>query len=754
MDESLDQAGRVANPQMQASAEQMGPKEIFALLLNNWVLLLSCLLLGLLAAFTYLYLAKPAYKADATVLFETKSGGLSLAYGDVGTGGFEVGQTLAEMEIIRSQLVLNRVVADQQSFILVRARYFPVVGEALARRGAWLGRTAASVPGLRRYVWSPAELKVSTIEVPPAYEGAAFQVQAQPDDTFTVSLNGRTLIASGKVGESQLASLDEADPSQQMRLFVSELRAPVGAQFTLIRLKPASALGRIKGAVSVAESVRGSGVIRISAVAANPTQAASLANSVSNAYLRQNVERRSAEAAQTLAFLKTQLPIVRAKLEAAEGEINAFRLKNASIDLEKEAGLVLDGSTALEQQRNEISQKRTELLLTLTAAHPSVKALDLQLGKLAEQGGKIQRDIEKLPAAQQELLRLRRDVEVNTTQYTVMLNNMQQLEVAEAGTLGNVRVIDPASASGGPFTPKPMVVLVACLIAGLAAGFLILIVRQLLDHAEHDPAVIEQITGVPVYATVPFSKAQSRMFQVGRKKDADPNRLIVTTDPHDAAAESIRSLRTTLHFSVFENQRKSILFSGPTPGIGKSFVTSNLSAVLAQAGLRVILIDADMRRGTIHEYYGLKRGKGLSNYILGAAIEEVMQPSGIAGLNIISTGDVPPNPAELLLSPRFAELVAAAEAISDMVLIDTGPVLAVTDAGIVGQVAGGTLLVFKAGQHSRREIQDTVKKLAQVGVRVRGLVINQVGRGKGYGSYGYGNYGYYYAYNYGKKKDA
>lgn len=732
------------------SDQSLGPREIISLMVSSWMMLLGFITVGLLLAGVYLYIALPKFKAEATVLFETKSSGLVLAYGDAGGGAFNSSQTGAELEIIRSQVVLSDVVERRKSYIVTQPKYFPVIGESMARRQSWFGNAISGAPGFRRYVWSPANIVISTFDVPAAYEGSVFFLRVRPNQQFDLLFGNKTLVTSAKVGELLSVKLDAENSDGVLRLFLTELDAPVGAQFSATRLRAASALNQMKQAIEVT-AVGGSGVIRISATAYQSKTASELANAVSNAYLRQNVERRSAEAAQTLAFLKTQLPIVRNKVESAEAELNAYRLKNSSVDLEKEAGLVLDDSSKLERARNEISQKRAELLLTLTAEHPSVRALDLQQSRLAAQSDKIQKSIEKLPTTQQELLRLRRDVEVNTTLYTTMLNNMQQLEVAEAGTLGNVRIIDPASPPGGPFKPKPLVVLIAGLIAGLAAGLFTLIIRRLLDHAEHDPAVIEQITGVPVYATVPFSKAQSRMFQSGKKKEDEGNHLIVVADPHDPAAEAIRSLRTTLHFSVFENKHKSIMFSGPTPGVGKSFVTSNLSAVLAQAPMNVILIDADMRRGTIHEYYGLKRGKGLSNFVLGSSLEEVLQPSGIDGLSIISTGDVPPNPAELLLSPRFAQLVAEAEARADLVLIDTGPVLAVTDAGIVGQVVGGSLLVFKAGQHSRREIQDTVKRLAQVGVRVRGLVINQVGRGGGYGSYGYGNYGYYYSYKYGKK---
>ncbi|MDM4769732.1 polysaccharide biosynthesis tyrosine autokinase [Solimonas sp. SE-A11] len=741
-----------------ASAEgTLGPRELISMVFGNWPMLLLFVVIGLLAAAAALYVARPMYSTESVVLFEAKSNSLELAYGEAGNGFFNSTQTLAEIEIIRSQVVLARVIRDLSLDIAVTPRYFPVIGEAVARRNGIIGQFAVRVPGLRRYVWHSTKVKVASLHVPPAYEGRLFTVQAMEPGTFNLFLDDTLLASGAKVGAPLSVKL--AGDSDSAQIVVTQLDAPRGSQFSVVRQKPSTAVRGLRSMLEVEEAVRGSGVIRIGAKSPSRERSAQLANAVANAYLRQNVERRSAEAAQTLAFLKSQLPGVRQKMEASEGELNAYRLRNSSADLDRETEMVLTQSADVERARNEAKQRREELLLSVTAAHPSIKALDLQLGQLAEQSGRVQKNIAKLPETQQELLRLRREMEVNTSLYTTMLNNMQQLEVAEAGTLGNVRVIDEAAVPGGPFSPKPMVMLSGGLVGGLALGLLILLLRRLMDHAEHDPNVIEQVAGVPVYATIPYSREQDRL-EVSRKRgvDAVGSKLLVTAEPRDPASESVRSLRTTLHFSLFEAKHKSVLFTGPSPGIGKSFVTSNLAAVLAQMPMKVILIDADLRRGTIHEYYGLMRNKGVTNYVLGASLEEVVQDAGVPGLSVISTGDVPPNPSELLMSPRFAQLIAEAENAADLVIIDTGPILAVTDASIIGRIAGATLLVIKAGQHTRREIQETVKRLIQVGVPVRGLVINQVGHRSGsYGYYGgyygkYGKYGYYYSYNYGNKK--
>ena len=738
-----------------ASAEgTLGPRELISMVFGNWPMLLLYVILGLLGAAASLYVARPMYSSEAVVLFEAKSSSLELAYGEAGTGFFNSAQTLAEIEIIRSQVVLARVVRDLNLDVTVVPRHFPVIGEAVARRNGILGQFAVRMPGLRRYVWHSTKVKIASLQVPSAYEGRSFTVQATEPGSFNLLLDDQALATGVKVGVP--VSVKLGTDADSATIVVSQLEAPRGSQFSVVRQKPSTAVRQLRGMLDVGESVRGSGVIRIGAQSPSRERASQLANAVANAYLRQNVERRSAEASQTLAFLKSQLPGVRQKMEASEGELNAYRLRNSSADLDRETEMVLTQSADVERARNAARQRRDELLLSVTAAHPSVKALDLELNQLSEQSGRVQKNIAKLPETQQELLRLRREVEVNTSLYTTMLNNMQQLEVAEAGTLGNVRVIDEAAVPGAPFSPKPLIILSGGLVGGLALGFLVLLLRRLMDHAEHDPNVIEQVAGVPVYATIPYSREQDRL-EVSRKRGSDAvgSKLLVTAEPKDPASESVRSLRTTLHFSLFEAKHKSVLFTGPSPGIGKSFVTSNLAAVLAQTPMKVILIDADLRRGTIHEYYGLSRNKGVTNYVLGAGLDEVLQDAGVEGLRVISTGDVPPNPSELLMAPRFAQLIAEAEAAADLVIIDTGPILAVTDASIIGRIAGATLLVIKAGQHTRREIQETVKRLVQVGVPVRGLVINQVGQRSGsYGYYGgyYGKYGYYYSYNYSDKK--
>jgi tyrosine-protein kinase Etk/Wzc len=212
------------------------------------------------------------------------------------------------------------------------------------------------------------------------------------------------------------------------------------------------------------------------------------------------------------------------------------------------------------------------------------------------------------------------------------------------------------------------------------------------------------------------------------------------------AVESLRSLRTSLEFALVEAENNVIAIAGPSPGVGKSFLSLNLATVLASSGKRVLLVDGDMRKGRLHRQFGMERSPGLSDVITGAStVDAAVQPTGANDVWVLPTGRIPPNPSELLASERFRRALGELSRRFDLVLVDTAPVLAVTDAALVGRVAGMTLVVLRAGRHPLREIALAVKRLAQVGVRPHGFVLNDVTHRSGVlGS----RYSYHYQYDY------
>ncbi len=277
---------------------------------------------------------------------------------------------------------------------------------------------------------------------------------------------------------------------------------------------------------------------------------------------------------------------------------------------------------------------------------------------------------------------------------------------------------------------------------GVAAAF----ARKALKAGVEDPDLIEKQLNVPIYATISHSKRQERIFK--RLQSDKSERAILAVDtPDDPAIESLRNLLTALHFGMMDVKNNCIMIAGPSPGVGKSFVSVNLAAVLTSTDKKVLLIDGDLRRGHLHKYMGIERENGLSEFISGEiSIGDALHPTSVPGLTLIPTGALPPNPTEMLLHQRFNNCLSVLTPRYDHIIIDSPPILVAADASIIGQIAGGSLMVLKSGAHPMREIEQAVKRLQQSAVNLRGILFNDV---MTHANYGKSKYHYEYSY----KKD-
>lgn len=706
---------------------------------GRWILAgvtVAFLLCGALYAWT----ATRVYDADALVQVEKEESGFTAALGEMAEFMGSPSAVTAEVELLKSRMIVGSVVDSLQLVTAAKPNYFPVIGRPMARGyepepdG---GEVAGAFLGLRGFAWGGEFIRVSTFEVPQKLIGKPFELEAG-DEGYVLRFNGEQVLA-GAVGARAEGTMPNG---RKLSIFVQDLVAAPGTTFTVVRDDRTAAIERIQESLRVSERGKDSGILQVSFSSSDPVLAREVVNRLMIAYQRQNIERKSAEAAQTLAFLEAQLPDIREKLEGAEASFNSYRLREGSADLTKETELILQQSVELETVRLELEQKRAEALQRFTPNHPTIVAIDRQLQSVRNEQQAITNRVKGLPETQQEILRLARDVEVNTTLYTNLLNNYQELQVVKAGTIGNVRIVDYAVDPREPSKPKVPLILALSGVLGLFAGVAVIFVRRALRPAVGDPGEVERALGIATYATIPFTPVQRRLLKRGKSGEGQ---LLAFVDPQNTAVEALRSLRTSLHFAMLDSSNNVLMLTGPGPGLGKSFVSVNLGAVLAASGKRVVVVDGDLRRGHLNTYVNCQRSPGLSDYCAGQAdIKDVLRRTVVDGLWVVPTGLIPPNPAELLLTDRFVELVKALSQNFDYVVIDTPPILAVTDAAIVGKVAGSTLLVLKAGEHSLQMIQETASRLQNSGVKVSGTIFNQVGRpGTGYAGYSYG-----YAYQY------
>lgn len=731
-----------STPQIDAAPEGADFRQMLDTIWTGKWVVLTFVAIGLAIGYLVVLRSEPVYQAKGLIQVERQEDSLSATANKISDlVGAKPPEAPAEIAIIKSRMVLGPIAAALNLNTYVAPLYLTAIGEAISRSRASLGQPAKPPFGLTRldrYSWGGERIEVSSIEVPATWIGRGLFIEATADG-FKLLADGRVVL-EGKEGERARAQT----PDGEVSIFVRDIRARPGTQFFLSRRAEQIAYDDLAGRLKIVEEPTESGILIIQAYANSPEFAANIVNDVQEAYLRQNLERKSSQAEQSLTFLKNQLPDIKTRVDEAQSKLNAYQLKSGTIDIQKETEVVLDRSVELETERLNLVREREAALQRFTENHPAVTTLDEQIRLVAKDQNSLRKQAFSLPETQQEILGLVRDVEVNVQLYTALLNSAQQLQVAKAGTVGNVRIIDRALPPLYPIKPNKRNIMLAAFVAGLLAGVGAVFGLRLSLKGVDKPEDVERVLGLSTYAAIPYSIGQNKLMSRLRSKN-EPGQMLAIADSSDLAIEALRSLRTSLHFAMLEARNNVVAFTGPSENLGKSFVTINLGAILAQTGKRVLVIDADMRRGSLHRLVAVSQKPGLSDYIAAAADDVlVINKTLIEGLHFIACGMRPPNPAEILSSERFALFLEHLSKLYDYVLIDTPPVMPVTDAAIIGRLAGTTLLVLKSAEHPMRIIVETVKRLTNSGAHVSGTVFNQVG--KRMGSYGYGSYGSNYGY--------
>ncbi|KAB8042356.1 polysaccharide biosynthesis tyrosine autokinase, partial [Klebsiella pneumoniae] len=511
------------------------------------------------------------------------------------------------------------------------------------------------------------------------------------------------------------------------------------------------AISDLQDILTVADQGKDTGILTLSLTGDNPKLIEKIIDSITNNYLAQNISRQAAQDEKSLDFLNRQLPQVRGELDAAEDKLNLFRRQNDSVDLSLEAKSVLDQIVNVDNQLNELTFRESEISQLYTKEHPTYKALMEKRKTLQDEKAKLNKRVTAMPETQQEILRLSRDVESGRAVYMQLLNRQQELNIAKSSAIGNVRIIDNAVTEPKPIKPKKIIIVLLGIILGGGVSVAIVILQVFLRRGIESPEQLEEL-GVNVYASIPvsetFSKKTSQSFKRNKIKGVNEYRdgLLAIENPADLAIEAIRGLRTSLHFAMMEARNNILMISGASPNAGKTFVSTNLSAIIAQSNKKVLFIDADLRKGYTHKLFEVSNDNGLSDLLAGKTdIAKAIKKLPAAGFDFISRGNIPPNPAELLMHERFGKLLEWANNEYDLVVIDTPPILAVTDAAIIGNYSGTTLLVARFEMNTPKEIEVSVKRFEQSGVKVKGCIMNGVvKKASSYYSYGYSYYGYSY----------
>ncbi|MDT3718633.1 polysaccharide biosynthesis tyrosine autokinase [Pseudomonas oryzihabitans] len=657
-----------------------------------------------LAGAAYAQFAAPRYQAVATVQIEYQRGIVRLDEADNGRP-LPPPEAITEMQLLTSRRVVGEVVDALGLDLSVTPRRLPLLGDWLARRHeAGSADIATARFGLGHYGWGGERLRIASLTVPDALYGQPLTLRAEAPDRFVLSDAQGTQVLEGHLGQPASAGA--------LRLDIAQLRAYPGTEFILVKQRREVAVQALQERLNVSERGKRSGILSIQLQDSDPGRAQRILQGIVEAYVRQDVARNADESTQQLAFLRHELPQVSQRLTDGRQALDAYQRRQGSIAIGEEARSLLRQAVDLDAQLSALEVERLGLALRFTPTHPLYQALLARRQVLNQQHQVLQRRLGKLPETQQELLRRQREVEAADKLYALMSKRIQELSVVHAGTVSDVRIIDDAYVQTAPVYPKKPLLVLSALLFGCLAGGAWVYLRASLERGVEDADALERL-GLPLLAPLPLA---TRRELGGWQTSSD-----------SSYQEALRTLRTSLAFTRTEARNDLLLITSASPAAGKSTVALQLARVLAEGGTRVLLVDADLRRGRLHRRLQLPRRPGLADVLAGlATAEEAIQPTGLPELDCLVGGTRPPNPAELLMSPRCTELLRELQHHYDLIILDTPPVLAVTDAVLLAAQAGTSLLVTRHGCNTAKEIEATQRQFAHSGLVLQGAVLNAV----------------------------
>ncbi|WP_411687232.1 polysaccharide biosynthesis tyrosine autokinase [Acinetobacter indicus] len=713
-------------------------KELFFSLIAQWKLIALCVILSLVCALLYLRTTPDTYQVDALVQVEENKGASAALLGDLSDMIEQKSPAQAEIEILKSRLVLGTVIDRLNLNIRIHGTEDSFWSRLLNKHEYDSEYSAQSV----LFKDNQKSFDVRSFEIPDYYRDKSLLLRFSQGKFSLTDEETEQVVFSAPL--NQTSQLQSEYGLWKVGIYSQD---SFDSTYLIQKQSLPAAVRSLLADYSVAEKGKMTGVLGLNYQGTDKQHITQVLNAILAAYSQQNIEHRSAETAQTLKFLEDQLPELKQQLDVAEREFNRFRQQYNTVDVTKESELYLTQSVTLETQKAELEQKVAEASAKYTAEHPIMQQMNAQLSAINKKINELDGTLRRLPELQRQYLQLFREVEVKQQLYTGLLNSYQQLRIAKAGEIGNVRIVDTAVEPIEPIKPKKLLILILSIFLGGFLGTLLALLRNMLRSGVKDSTQIENELDLPVYATVPRSPVQESRIKLLKKKKNIP--ILAVKNSDDIAIESLRSMRTAIHFSLSSAKNNIIMVSGPAPEVGKSFISTNLATILAQSQKRVLIIDADLRRGYLHKYFNQQAQLGLADYLNGQTeLSQVIKATEVSGLDVIARGKSPANPSELLSTTQFSAMLNQLSEQYDHILIDTPPILAVTDGIIISQHAGVNLVIARYAKTQMKELELTINRFEQAGVKVNGIILNDIQRS----SAGYG-YGYNYSYAYKANKD-
>lgn len=686
---------------------------------------------------------------------------------DADTGGTKRAAPF-DTGMLRSRTVVGPVVERLRLDVSVEPLRAPLIG-GVAAHLAEPGSLHGPWPESLGYAWGGEQLEVRTLDVPGSMVNAPLVLQVLPSNTYRVWHNDKPLL-EGSVGEQVQVN--------GVTFQVDRIDARPGTRFVVTRRDTAQTIDTIARDLRIDSDSTDSSTVRITWENPSRTAVAPLVNGIAESYIGEQAGLRREEGAAAIAYLSGELPRVQAELERAEAALTRYRAKEGSIQPSQDAQSYLNGSMDYQRQIAQLKLERTKALQRFTEESNEVKTIDNQIQQLTRERRDMDSKLQNLSVTERKSVALTRDVKVAEDTYIGLRNRLEQLSLASMDRARPTRVVDAALMPASPIGMSTGLLTTGGGVLGILVAMGLVSFRQRIKPVVANIGDAEASLGLPMLGDICYSREQvelerllasctrthwypdgTRLAQLaspppGRDVvdallydddddddlDALPGMvlhdhfLLARNAPHSMAVEGLRNVRAALHFTMLATGGKSqtpranvIAVTSPTAGAGKTFVSVNLAVLFAEAGKRVLLIDADLRRGRVASWFDQHPEPGLAEVLAGRVdLSDAVRPSIVSGLSVLSAGTAPVNPSELLMQPAFAECLDTCASRFDLVMIDTTPVLAVADATLVANLAGSTLLVLRAESTLPSQAEETLKRLARADAHMLGGILNGV----------------------------
>jgi len=727
---------------------QLTGKEMLNLMHDHLWEILNVIGIVVALAVVYLLVATPIYSADVLVRVDPpEQNALGIAIQNQETLPPPAPAPSAEMAVMRSRSVLEPVIERYRFDVSVKPRTIPLLGD-LAEKLATPGQPAAPWLGLKSFAWGGERLQIANLDVPQDLEEEKLSMVVLDGGQYELRGPSNEVLLRGAVGKPA--------NSNGVSMLVAQLVARPGTSFEVIRWNSLDAVKRFGDVIKVTDKVKDSGLIEIQYSDSNRAKAVEVTNALAKQYLATAVASRQSNDSQTLAFINGELPRLLADLRRKEEALRNFRASSNSMQPTSEAQAYLQGGIDFDRQIATLQLQRTQMMEKFTPDSRWVQNIDIQLAQLNKAKAAFDGRFSAMPSSERNSVDLARDAKVAETIYMGMVQKAEQLSVRRASTTGGAHIVDAAIRPLHPTKPSRPIVLGGAVALGLISGMFLVFMRRHVMTGVTDPLFVERRLSVPVIGEILFSQQQAQLARdahgAARKAlptspfwrdsledhpfdsnagatalDSVGTKVLAARFPNDPSVEALREVRTALARDLAHAPNNIVMFTGPTPSAGKSFVAANLAVLHAEIGSKVLLIDADMRRGHLASYFGMSNRGGLSEVLSGRIpVRNALRHVGVHGMSFLACGERPNNPAALLMKKTFRDLLDRLSKQFDLVIIDTPPILAVTDASVIASEAGATMLVLRSGMQSEDEIADTVKKLERTEGRIAGAVFNAI----------------------------